>query len=163
MNHKEILKAWKALEATDRYDFHRHATICEKLDELNKLPSGFMTIPPQSNCEDIWDDITRMRTLNSEQVSKGAEKHICPLQLDIIERLIERYSNKGELVADPFGGIASVPVQAVKMNRHAFSTELNSEYWADGLKHLRAAEASQNALTLFDLNETLHVVEPQTV
>ncbi len=149
MNHKDILKVWKELEATERYDFHRHAQIHEMLDELNKLPSGFMTLPPQSNHPDIWDDVSRMKTLNAEQVKKGWEMHICPLQLDIIERLIERYSNPGELVADPFGGIGSVLYQAVKMKRHAFGTELSTEYWRDGLKHLRSAELQQAAMTLF--------------
>ncbi len=151
MNHKDLLKAWKALEAVEPYDYHRHVAINEMLDQLGKLPSGFMTIPPQSNHPDIWDDVTRMHTLNADQVAKGAEKHICPLQLDIIERLIERYSNPGDLVADPFNGIGSVAYQAVRMKRQAFGTELNNVYWSDGLKHLRAAEMGLSTLTLFDL------------
>ena len=153
LNHKEILKLWKELESSERYDFHRHARIHELLDELGKLPSGFMTLPPQANSDDIWDDVSRMKTLNAVQVQRNLEMHICPLQLDIIERLIERYSNPGELVADPFGGIASVPVQAVKMKRHAFATELNSDYWKDGNVHLRGAEAQLGTLSLFDSYE----------
>ncbi|MBO0947552.1 DNA methyltransferase [Fibrella forsythiae] len=153
MNLKDVLKYWKSLEAGERYDYHRHAQLCEMLDQQGKLPSGFMATPPQANSPDIWDDITRMRTLNSEQVNQKNEKHICPLQLDIIERLIERYSNPGDLVADPFGGIGSTGYQAVKMKRRAFLTELNSAYWRDGLKHLRGAEVSQTALSLFDIPE----------
>ncbi|MBO0947343.1 DNA methyltransferase [Fibrella forsythiae] len=146
---RDILKLWKMQEATERYDYQRHVAICEQLDELQKLPSTFMAIPPQANSPDIWDDITRMRTLNSEQVKKGNGKHICPLQLDIIERAIERYSNPGELVADPFGGIGSTGYQAVRMKRKAFLTELYTAYWKDGAKHLRSAELSLSALTLF--------------
>lgn len=145
----DVLKLWKELEHTDGYDYKRHIEICEKLDEIGKLPSTFMSTPPQSNNPDVWDDITRMRTLNSDQAKKNLTKHICPLQLDIIERLIERYSNYDEMVLDPFGGIMSVPYQAVKMGRRGMGIELNTSYWADGVKHLRNAELKQNTLTLF--------------
>jgi len=147
---KAVMKLWKQLDKNDRYDYRRHVEIAEKLDEVGRLSKEFMAIPPQSNHADIWDDITRMRTLNATQVSDGAAKHICPLQLDIIERCIERYSNPGDVVADPFGGIGSVGVEALRMGRRAFLTELNSEYWGDGVRHLRGAEQKQGALTLFD-------------
>ena len=62
-----------------------------------------MAVDPVSKKDWIWDDVTRMRTLNTKQSQKKRQNHICPLQLDIVERLIERYSNRGELVFDPFG------------------------------------------------------------
>ena len=71
--------------------------------------------------------------------------------MDIVERLIERYSNKGDLVFDPFGGISTVPYCAVKMGRKGLATELNHDYWRDGLEYLREAEMSQTSPTLFDL------------
>lgn len=145
----DVLKIWKEVEHNERYDFKKHVEICERLDEIKKLPSSFMAVPPQANSTEIWDDITRMKTLNSTQAKKNLTKHICPLQLDIIERLIERYSNEGDLVADPFGGIMSVTYQAVKMGRKGFATELNSEYWSDGVKHLRSIAIKSQALTLF--------------
>lgn len=148
LNHKDLLKLWKELEFSGRYDYHRHAQICELLDKVGKLPSGFMCLPPQSNHEDIWDDVARMRTLNSAQVTLKTVKHICPLQLDIIERCIERYSNPGELVVDPFAGIASTGVEAVRMGRKAFLCELNPPYWKDGQLHLRGVEAKAKTLTL---------------
>jgi DNA modification methylase len=77
--------------------------------------------------------------------------HVCPLQLDIVERLIERYSNKGELVFDPFGGIGTVPYCAVKMGRKGMSTELNYDYWKDSLIYMREAESDVTSPTLFDL------------
>lgn len=70
------------------------------MEDIGKLPATFMAVPPISNNPDVWTDITRMNTLNSEQAKKNEVKHICPLQLDIIERLIERYSNPGETVGD---------------------------------------------------------------
>jgi DNA modification methylase len=120
------------------------------LEDIGKLPATFMAVPPISNNPDVWTDITRMNTLNSEQAKKNEVKHICPLQLDIIERLIERYSNPGETVGDFFGGIMSVPYQAVKMGRKGWGCELNTSYWKDGIKHLRSAELKQaTTLTLF--------------
>ena len=52
----------------------------------------------------VWHDVNRMRTLNGEQASRNVAQHVCPLQFDIVDRLIGRYSNAGELVFDPFGG-----------------------------------------------------------
>ncbi|KQS33999.1 DNA methyltransferase [Dyadobacter sp. Leaf189] len=145
----DVLKAWKAWDTSEPYNYDRHIKLNEMLDDLKKLPSTFMAVPPQSTHPDVWGDINRMNTLNSTQAKKNLVKHICPLQLDIIERLIERYSNPGELVADPFGGIGSVPYQAVKMGRKGFATELNSEYWQDGTRHLRSLESKQITLSLF--------------
>ena len=54
-----------------------------------------------------------MRTINTKQAQKNRQNNICPLQLDIVERLIERYSNKGELVFDHVGGIGTVPYCAI--------------------------------------------------
>jgi DNA modification methylase len=92
-----------------------------------------------------------MRTLNSRQSQKNLRTHICPLQLDIVERLIQRYSNKGDLVFDPFGGIGTVPYCAVKMGRRGLSTELNPDYWRDSLSYLREAEMEIMSPTLFDM------------
>jgi DNA modification methylase len=78
------------------------------------------------------------------------------LQLDIVERLIERYSNRGELVFDPFGGIGTVPYCAVRMGRKGMSTELNYDYWRDSLTYLREAEVEKTSPTLFDfINEAV--------
>ena len=49
----------------------------------------------------VWDDINRMRTLNTTQSQRRQNLHVCPLQIDIVQRLIERYSNEGELLPDP--------------------------------------------------------------
>ena len=92
-----------------------------------------------------------MRTLNGEQSRKNLEKHICPLQFDIVERVIERWSNPGEIVYDPFGGIMTVPFCAVKMGRFGVGVELNPGYWHDGVKYLSAAESEIDAPTLFDV------------
>ena len=78
---------------------------------------------------------------------------ICPLQFDIVDRLINRFSNKGDLVFDPFGGLGTTPYRALLMGRRGMSTELNPESFRDSLFYLRKAENDMNAPTLFDLEE----------
>ena len=133
------------------YNYVEHVKFAEGLEAAGKLPKDFMAIDPVSHKDYIWDDVTRMRTLNSRQSQKNLRMHVCPLQLDIVERLIERYSNKGELVFDPFGGIGTVPYCAVKMGRKGMSTELNYDYWRDSLTYMREAESDVTSPTLFDL------------
>ncbi len=113
-----------------------------------------MAVDPVSKKDWIWDDVVRMRTLNTKQSQKKRQNHICPLQLDIVERLIERYSNKSELVFDPFGGIGTVPYCAIRLKRKGLSTELNYDYWKDSLSYLYEAEMEVSAPTLFDLMDS---------
>lgn len=133
------------------YNYENHVAFAEELEAHNKLPRTFMAVDPVSHKEYIWDDVVRMKTLNSRQSQKNLQMHICPLQIDIVNRLIERYSNKGDLVFDPFGGIQTVPYCAVKLGRKGLSTELNYDYWKDGLAYLREAEMDISSPTLFDL------------
>ena len=135
------------------YNYEDHVRFAEDMEDAGRLPKTFMAIDPVSHKDYIWDDVTRMRTLNTRQSQKNRQNHICPLQLDIVERLIERYSNKGELVFDPFGGIGTVPYCAVKMGRKGLSTELNYDYWRDSLTYLREAELEKTSPTLFDFVE----------
>ena len=132
------------------YNYEAHVRFAEDMEDSGRLPKTFMAIDPVSHKDWIWDDVTRMRTLNTRQSQKNRQNHICPLQLDIVERLIERYSNKGDVVFDPFGGIQTVPYCAIKMGRKGLSTELNYDYWRDGLTYLREAEQEMTSPTLFD-------------
>jgi len=78
----------------------------------------------------VWMDIDQTNTLQwSKARVKEDEKHICPLQLDVIERIILLYSNKGETVMSPFGGIGSEGYQALKMGRKSISIELKQSYF----------------------------------
>ena len=86
------------------YDYEHHVKLGEDLELRGALPSTFMSPAPGSHHPDVWHDINRMLTLNSDQSKRTVEQHVCPLQIDIVKRLIERYSNKGELVYDPFAG-----------------------------------------------------------
>lgn len=133
------------------YSYHDHVELAKKLDENGKLPATFMVVAPGSwNQLEVWDDINRMRTLNTTQSRRRAQMHVCPLQLDIVERIINRYSNEGDLVYDPFGGLMTVPMTAVKMHRNGYGCELNPDYFRDGVGYLQAAEDEIDAPTLFD-------------
>lgn len=133
------------------YSYEEHVALAKKLDEDGKLPATFMVVAPGSwNQMEVWDDINRMRTLNTTQSRRRAQMHVCPLQLDIVERIINRYSNPGEVVLDPFGGLMTVPMTAVKMNRMGYGIELNPDYFRDGVGYLQAAENKIDEPTLFD-------------
>lgn len=145
-----LQKVYRQYSRGTVYDYHEHLEIAKKLDAEGHLPATFMVVAPGSWDDEVWDDVNRMRTLNSEQVRNRRQMHVCPLQLDIVERLINRYSNPGETVYDPFGGIMTVPYMAVKMGREGMATELNPDYFRDGLGYLREADAERDVPTLFD-------------
>jgi DNA modification methylase len=132
------------------YDYEEHVRIGEELDLKGALPCTFMALAPGSHHPDVWHDVTRMRTLNGDQSRKGLALHVCPLQVDIVDRLINRYSNPGELVYDPFAGLMTVPYRAIKLGRKGRGVELNTGYFLDGVKYLRAAEQDVSAPSLLD-------------
>jgi DNA methylase len=141
-----------AKTSADRvYDYEAHVKIGEAQEHAGSLPATFMAIAPGSHHPDVWHDVNRMRTLNMLQQRKGAEMHLCPLQFDIVDRLIERYSNEGDLVYDPFGGLMTVPYRALLKGRRGAATELNANYFLDGVHYLRAAEEKVTTPQLFDL------------
>lgn len=133
------------------YSYEEHVQLAKELDKEGKLPATFMVVAPGSwNQMEVWDDINRMRTLNTTQSRRRAQMHVCPLQLDIVERIINRYSNEGDTVYDPFGGLMTVPMTAVKMKRYGIGCELNPDYFRDGVGYLQAAENEIDEPTLFD-------------
>lgn len=150
---KNLQAAYREFSRNTVYDYHEHVELAKKLDEDGKLPASFMVVAPGSWNDEVWDDINRMRTLNTDQSQKRKQMHVCPLQLDIVERIIHRYSNPGDTALDPFGGLMTVPYMAVKMGRKGIGIELNTDYFRDGVGYLKAAETEVNMPTLFDLEE----------
>lgn len=136
------------------YDYQEHVELAKKLDINGKLPATFMVVAPGSWTDEVWDDINRMRTLNTTQSQRRQQMHVCPLQIDIVERIINRYSNPGDVVMDPFGGLMTVPYCAVRKGRRGYGIELNADYFRDGVGYLKAAESQVDMPTLFDLEET---------
>jgi hypothetical protein len=150
-----LQKVYTEYSNTHIYDYEAHVDLAETLDKEKRLPSSFMCLAPASWATDVWTDITRIRTLNSTQARRNEQMHVCPLQLDIVERIINRYSNKGDTVLDPFGGLMTVPMTAVKMGRYGIGIELNADYFRDGVGYLKAAEDEMDTPTLFDYLEEI--------
>lgn len=94
----------------------------------------------QKYASPIWDDIDQGRTLNKLPArDENDEKHMCPLQLDVIERCIHLWSNPGDLVFSPFTGIGSEGYCAVKMGRQFVGTELKPQYWELAVQNISDA------------------------
>lgn len=150
----DLQRVYREYSRSNVYSYEEHVKLAEELDKNDKLPATFMVVAPGSwNNLDVWDDINRMRTLNTTQSRRRQQMHVCPLQLDIVERIINRYSNEGDVVLDPFGGLMTVPMTAVKMKRYGYGIELSCDYFRDGVGYLQEAENEIETPTLFDFME----------
>lgn len=99
----------------------------------------------------VWLDIRETNTLNARVARDDAdEKHICPLQLDFIARVIRLWSNVGETVLTPFAGIGSEVHEAVRLGRRGLGIELKPSYWRTAVDNLSRLDAEMSLPTLFD-------------
>lgn len=99
----------------------------------------------------VWLGIRETFTLNATRASEDDdERHLHPLQRDFIERCVRMYSNPGELVVSPFGGVGSEPYVAYKLGRLAWSCELKPSYWEESVHNLSALEDEMSAPSLLD-------------
>lgn len=153
LDHDVIFRWFRDYHLANVYDYQHHVRIGETIDGFGRLPVTFMLLQPPSWMDDVWTDVARMRTLNMIQSQKGKEQHLCPMQFDIADRVIERFTNPGETVYDPFGGIMSVPYRALLKGRKAVACELSTRYFMDGVHYLQAAEREASMPTLFDSME----------
>jgi hypothetical protein len=149
----KLAKMFTDYSLANVYDHEFHVRIGEELDERGALPSTFMSLAPGSYHDDVWHDVNRMLTLNGDQQRRAVEQHVCPLQFDIVDRLIERYSNPGDLVYDPFAGLMTVPYRALLKGRRGAGSELNTAYFFDGVHYLKAAEREMSMPDLFGFEE----------
>jgi len=117
----------------------------------NKTRENFPLDTWQKWASPVWMDIQRTDVLNDWRGAKDAkdEKHICPLQLGVIERCIGLWSNPGELVFSPFSGIGSEIYQAVKMHRRGLGFELKPSYYEMAKKNCSAAASERLQSALF--------------
>lgn len=146
----DLQRVYRQYSRDHVYDYAQHVALAKELDGENKLPATFMVVAPGSWTDQVWDDINRMRTLNTAQSQKRQALHICPFPIGIVQRLINRYSNPGETVYDPFGGLMTVPKTAVDMGRSGIGCELNTDYFRDGVGYLREADAKREVPSLLD-------------
>lgn len=151
LTHAEMFRLFRDHNLANVYDYEDHVQLADSLRAEGKLPVDFMLLQPPSWHPEVWTDIARMRTLNMIQAVKGKEQHLCPLPFDIVDRLIGRWSNPGDTVLDPFGGIMTVPYCALKQGRSAVGIELSATYFTDGVAHVQAIANEIATPTLFDL------------
>ena len=98
----------------------------------------------------VWYDINYSNTLNKMNArSEKDEKHICPLQLDTIERAIALWSNKGDTVLTPFMGIGSEVYQSIKMDRLGIGFELKKSYFDEAVRNIKIMEVEKTQKTMF--------------
>jgi hypothetical protein len=133
------------------YNHEGHVALMEGLEARWSLPTDFALTPVQSWHPEVWTDVARMLGANTMQSAKGREQHLCPLPFDIVDRAIAAWSMAGEQVFDPFGGLMTVPLRAVKAGRCGCASELNPDYFADGVKLLREQDAGMATGDLFSL------------
>lgn len=137
-----IVKAW--LHEMHRQGLASETPTNEQIAAL--LPHAeFDVYEWQKLASPVWMDIQQGNVLNRMK-GENDEKHVCPLQLDIIERCLRLYSKPGDVVMDPFNGIGSTGYQAVKMFRRYLGFELKPEYAKQANKNLKDAEASAGGL-----------------
>lgn len=106
----------------------------------------------QQYASPVWMDINPSRTLQRESAREEKdERHICPLQLEVIERAIELWSNPNDVVYDPFGGIGSTGFVALKMGRRTVMTELKESYYRQMELNMERALSEVRQNLLFDV------------
>jgi hypothetical protein len=131
-----------------RYDYIAHVAAMDERDRRGEL-SRANGEPIQTDDPAVWWDIRRARCLNNALAKdNGDEKHICPLPEDIVRRVIDRWSMRGDIVFDPFAGIGSVPVFALEAGRIGWGVELKRSYFDVGCQFLTAASARATQATL---------------
>lgn len=124
-------------------------------DPITKDPDDFSVDLWQRYASPVWFDINPSNTLQKESARESKdEKHIAPLQLEVIERAIRLWTNPGDLVLSPFMGIGSEGFAAVQMGRRFVGAELKPSYWRQAVANLERAEREKEQPTLFDLIES---------
>lgn len=105
----------------------------------------------QRYAEPIWNDINQSDVLSRKAArAEQDERHISPLQLTVIRRCIDLWSNPGDVVYSPFAGIGSELYCAVEMNRRALGAELKASYFRQAVANLQMAEENKTRVTLLD-------------
>lgn len=127
---------------------HKHPVVHQDTDPAkeNYLPVDLW----QKYAEPIWDDIDQGNTLNGKKAKdEDDERHIACLQLETIFRATHLWSNEGDTILTPYGGIGSEGYEAIKLKRKAILFELKKSYFEEGVKNLLQAEKLVNVENLF--------------
>lgn len=114
----------------------------ENVEPITHEADAFPVDQWQQWASPVWMDVNQTRVLNVKAAKDhGDEKHLCPLQLDVIERAVGLWSNPGDIVLSPFMGIGSEGVGALTFGRRFIGTELKESYFRQACRNLQAATA----------------------
>jgi len=148
-----ILRAWNNANNTNlnEEELWEHLNKINESDKITKLNHYIW----QRYASSVWDDIRIDNVLPfRDSKEEDDEKHVHPLQLDVIDRLVELYSNPNEVVLTPFMGVGSEVYSPVSMGRKAIGIELKDSYFKQAKLNLKEAnnrfKHSKKSLTLFD-------------
>ena len=124
----------------------------EQLESMGKAERTRFSIDTwQRYASPVWMDINPSKTLQKQSAREDAdERHICPLQLQVIERGIQLWTNPGDTVFTPFAGIGSEVYQAILQGRRGIGIELKESYYETAVRNCRNAETRTNGAGLFD-------------
>jgi DNA modification methylase len=119
----------------------------EEVRQVSHTKDEFPVEQWQRWASPVWMDVNQTNVLNKFEARESQdEKHICPLQLDVIERCVILWSNPGDVVFSPFMGIGSEGYQSLKYKRKFIGTELKESYFKTAIAYLNNAEAQQDTL-----------------
>lgn len=112
----------------------------ENQEKISHTSETFPVDVWQNYASPVWMDIRQSDTLQKKSAREEKdERHICPLQLEVIQRCIDLWTNKGDIVLDPFAGIGSTPYVAVILCRRGIGFELKESYYKQAVANLEAA------------------------
>lgn len=119
----------------------------ENVEPINHTPENFPLDQWQEWASPIWMSIDQSNVLNVKMAKDGSdERHLCPLQLDVIERAVIMWSNPDDVVLSPFTGIGSEGVTSLKLGRRFVGTELKESYWRQAVRYLEAEDRQGNLI-----------------
>jgi hypothetical protein len=117
----------------------------DNADPVEHMPENFPVSQWQKWASPVWMDINQTNTLNVRMAKDNAdERHLCPLQLDLIERAVTMWSNPGDVVLSPFMGIGSEGVTALKLKRKFIGVELKPSYFKHACRYLEAQDRQED-------------------
>ena len=121
---------------------------CDNAELISHTPQDFPLDQWQEWASPVWMSVDQSNVLNVKAAKvTGDERHLCPLQLDVIDRAVIMWSNPGNVVLSPFMGIGSEGVRSLALRRKFFGVELKESYWRQACRYLHAEE-SQGQLKL---------------
>lgn len=119
----------------------------DNADLISHTPADFPLEQWQEWASPVWMSVQQSNVLNVK-AAKGAndERHLCPLQIDVIERALIMWSNKGDVVLSPFMGIGSEGVSALKLGRRFIGVELKDSYWRQACRYIDAEDRQKTLM-----------------